>query len=61
MEFVLGIGKDIAIGIVANYLFTKLSGHKGRVRLRVNKRITEMDEGSTTRIIEEAINYDERG
>lgn len=57
MEFILRIGEEVATGVIAGYLYEKLSRRKDRVRLKVNQRITEMNEGSITRIIDEEIDY----
>jgi hypothetical protein len=59
MEFILRVSEEIATGVVASYLYAKLSSRKGRVHLQINRRTTELDEKSITRVIEEEIDYKE--
>jgi hypothetical protein len=56
LEFLLSMGRDIAIGVISSYIYDKLKrSPKGRVRATINRRVVEFDEGTIRRVIEEEI------
>lgn len=54
-HFILTVGGGIAVNVLSAYIYDKLKGRKGRIKMRINRRITEIDNGTITRIIEEEI------
>jgi hypothetical protein len=60
MEMILTIGGTVAVNMISSYLYDKLKAHKDNVKLRINRRVTELDEGKITRIIEEEIEFTTR-
>lgn len=58
MEMVIAVGGTVgtvAVNMISNYLYDKLKARKDNVKLRINRRIIELDEGKISRIIEEEI------
>jgi hypothetical protein len=53
-ELILDISGSIVIGLVSNYLYDKLKG-RTRLRLRINRRVINIDQGEITQIIEESL------
>jgi hypothetical protein len=61
MEFVLGLGGTVAINMVSSYLYEKLKSRKPAVTMTINRRLTEVDAGNITRILDEEIKWERRG
>ena len=56
VEIVLSVGKDLAVGVVATYLYDKLKAHKGeKPHMTIDYREIHLDKGEITKIIEEEI------
>lgn len=53
ISFTLDIGKGIAIGVVATWLYNKIKNRS--VKLRINRTEIEISEGEITRILREII------
>ncbi len=52
-DFVLTFGRDLSIGLLANWLFSKLHGRA--VTLRVDRTEIDIEEGQIRRILREKI------
>lgn len=56
IEIVLSIGRDVAVGVVASYIYEKLKAHRARHRhisMRINRREVHFDKSQITKVIEE--------
>lgn len=61
-HFLVEIAENVGAGIVANYVYQKLKNKNdgGKLRLKINRRTTEFNEGEITRVIEEEIQLKKR-
>ena len=57
MELVMTAASGVGLNLASSYIYDKLKGGKGKVELSVNRRITEIDEGQVTRVIEEEMKF----
>ena len=55
IEMVLSFSRDVAAGVVGAYLYDKLLARKDGIKLEINRRLTEVESGEITRLIEEEI------
>ena len=54
INLVIMMAAGVPPGVVAAYLYDKLTG-RSITKLRINRRVTELDAGEITRVIEETI------
>ncbi len=56
-HFLVEMAENVGAGILANYVYQKLKTKNdgGKLRLKINRRTTEFNEGKITRVIEEEI------
>jgi hypothetical protein len=53
-DFILSIGSGVITTVISNYISEKLTKTpKGRIKLTINRRLVEFDEGIIRRVIEE--------
>ena len=55
VTFVITFGSGVAASVVANYLYEKLRGKAVDNKIKIDRKIVELDNGKIKRIIEEKI------
>ena len=61
-HFLVEMAENVGAGIVANYIYEKLKNNNkdGKLRLKINRRTIEFNEGEITRISEEEVKLKKR-
>ena len=61
-HFLVEMAENVGAGVLANYVFEKLKTKNdgGKLRLKINRRTTEFNEGEIARVIEEEIKLKKR-